>query len=165
MKLQIDGIPLVNTKPPDPDPKRQSLLEHSTLHTRPEDVRDARFKHERDFFDPRDLLQIKYEMLRKVLVDGAPVAHAARDFGFSRVAFYKTLHTFEQHGLAGLLPCKRGPRGGHKVTDEVIDFMHERLAADPSHDAASLAVLVQQHFARSVHPRTITRALARKKKR
>lgn len=155
----------MNTDPPGPDSKRQSLLQHGTLHARPEGVRDARFKHEHDFFDPRDLLQIKYEMLRKVLVDGAPVAHAARDFGFSRVAFYKTLHNFEQHGLAGLLPRKRGPRGGHKVTDEVIDFMHDHLTADPSHDAASLAALVQEHFGRSVHPRTITRALARKKKR
>lgn len=151
-------------KPDSTDPKTQSLRDHGTLHTRPESVRDDRFKRGHDFFDPRDLLQVKYEMLRKVLVDGDPVSQAARDFGFSRVAFYKALHAFEQRGLSGLLPRKRGPRGGHKITDEVVDFLRKRLVAEPSHDATSLALLVEEQFARSVHPRTITRALARKKK-
>lgn len=148
-----------------PDPKRQSLLEHGTLHAHPESVLDPRFSSEQDFFDPRDLLQVKYEMLRKVIVDNEPVSHAARDFGFSRVSFYKILRAFEQHGFAGLLPRKRGPRGGHKVTDEVIDFLNERRAAEPDLDASSLAVLVEARFDRTVHPRTIERALARKKKR
>lgn len=147
------------------DPKRESLLEHRTLNRRATFVRDAGFCPEQDFFDPRDLLQVKYEMLRKVLVDCAPVSHAARDFGFSRVAFYKTLRTFEQHGLAGLLPRKRGPRGGHKVTDEVIDFLLERRAAKPTLNAEALAELVAIHFERRVHPRTISLALTHKKKR
>ena len=146
------------------DPKHQSLLEHGTLHAHPESVLDARFTSEQDFFDPRDLLQVKYEMLRKVIVDNEPVSHAARDFGFSRVSFYKMLHAFEQHGLAGLLPRKRGPRGGHKVTDEVIDFLSERRAVEPDLDASSLAELVEERFDQTVHPRSIERALTRKKK-
>lgn len=148
-----------------PDPKRQSLLEHGTLHAHPESVLDARFKSEQqDFFDPRDLLQVKYEMLRKVVVDHEPVSHAARDFGFSRVSFYKILHAFEEHGLTGLLPRKKGPRGGHKVTDEVIDFLNERRTTQADLDSSSLAALVEERFDRTVHPRTIERALARKKK-
>jgi len=148
-----------------PDPKRQSLLEHGTLHAHPESVLDTRFKSELDFFDPRDLLQVKYEMLRRVVVDNEPVSHAARDFGFSRVSFYKILRAFEQHGLAGLLPRQRGPRGGHKVTVEVIDFLNDRRVEEPDLDANSLAGLMEERFARTVHPRTIERALARKKKR
>ena len=147
------------------DPKRESLLEHRTLNTRAALVCDPRFGPEQDFFDPRDLLQVKYEMLRKVLVERVPVSHAARDLGFSRVAFYKTLRTFEQHGLAGLLPRKRGPRGGHKVTDEVIDFLFEQRAAEHTLNAEALAELVAIHFERRVHPRTISLALAQKKKR
>jgi transposase len=148
-----------------PDPKHQSLLDRHTLNSRSASVRDAQFNPEQDFFDPRDLIQVKYEMLRRVLVDGDPASHAARDFGFSRVAFYKALRAFEQQGLAGLLPRKRGPHGGHKITDEVLDFLTERHAADPSLSSRSMAALVAEHFDRSVHPRTITRAFAQKKKR
>ena len=55
-----------------------------------EAARDELFlRHE--FFDPRDLVQVKYEMLRRVRVDGASVSQAARDFGFSRTAFYRAL--------------------------------------------------------------------------
>jgi len=150
-----------NDPPDPPDPKRQSLLEHGNLHVHPESVTDARFNSEQDFFDPRDLLQVKYEMLRMVLVENEPASHAARDFGFSRVSLYKFLRAFEQQGLAGLLPRKRGPKSGHKITDEVIDF----LRTHPDLDAVSLAELVEERFDRTVHPRTIERALERKKKR
>ncbi len=36
-----------------------------------------------DFFDPRDLLLVKYEMLRRVRVDCLSVMEAAQRFGFS----------------------------------------------------------------------------------
>jgi len=37
----------------------------------------------------RDVVQVKYEMLRRVRVDQVPMARAARAFGFSRPAFYQ----------------------------------------------------------------------------
>ena len=87
-------------------------------------------------------------MLRRVLVDGDPASHAARDYDFSRVAFYKALRAFEQQGLAGLLPRKRGPHGGHKITDLVLDFLTERHTAEPSLSSQSMAALVVEHFDR-----------------
>lgn len=147
-----------------PDPKLQTLLAQGIANPRPEDVRDRAFR-ENEFFDPRDMVQVKYEMLRRVSADGRSVADAAASFGVSRPTFYKAQSDFERDGLAGLLPGKRGPRGPHKVTAKVMDFVARALAKDPSLDGAALAERVEQQLGLRVHPRTIERALARAKKK
>ncbi len=48
-----------------PDAKSQLLREHGTLNPRPQLVSDGLFQ-DSDFFDPRDLSLVKYEMLRRV---------------------------------------------------------------------------------------------------
>lgn len=148
-----------------PDDKTQVLRRQGTLNPRPNSVRDPLFAPEGGFFDRRDIVQVKYEMLRKARVDGETITYAAAELGLSRVAFYNALIAFEDNGLAGLLPHKRGPRQGHKLTDEVIDFLRATLAADASLDAAALSKLVRKRFRRSVHPRSIERALVKKKRR
>ena len=54
------------------DAKEAALAETRTLNPRPEAVRDEQFASS-EFFDARDLVQVKYEMVRRVRVDGAPV--------------------------------------------------------------------------------------------
>ena len=66
------------------DVKLEALGQNGTLNARPEDITDDLFSGSA-FFDPRDLLQIKYEMLRRVRQDGVPVSKAAKMFGFSRL--------------------------------------------------------------------------------
>ena len=65
------------------DGKRKALRSLGALHQHPERVTDELF-HEDGFFDPHDLVQVKYEMLRRVRVDRKPIRRAAKDFGFSR---------------------------------------------------------------------------------
>jgi hypothetical protein len=96
-------------------PKDHILKANGTLNPHARRVHDALF-HETPFFDPRDLLQVKYEMLRRVRIDGWPVSRAAAAFGLSRPSFYQTQRAFERHGLGGLLPRKRGPKAGRKLT-------------------------------------------------
>lgn len=146
------------------DPKTQVLREHGTLNRGPDRIVDPAFLED-EFFDPRDLLQVKYEMLRRVLSEGQSVVRATRQFGLSRPSFYKARGDFEQSGLAGLLPAKRGPRGPHKLTEAVMAFVAEQLIEDETLSATVLAERIEQRFGRPVHPRTIERALARKKKR
>ena len=55
-----------------PDPKEAALAETRCLNPHPEQVRDPAFLSS-DFFDARDLVQVKYEMVRRVKADGAPV--------------------------------------------------------------------------------------------
>jgi transposase len=151
-------------KRPPQDPKLQSLRQQASLNPRPQGVTDELFV-DSDFFDPRDLVQVKYEMLRRVEQDGRPITEAAGKFGFSRPSFYQAQAAFQSDGLAGLVPHKRGPKEAHKVTAEVIEFLQQTLQRDPSLDSADLAGRVKERFDVLVHPRTIERGLARHQKK
>lgn len=146
------------------DPKSQALAEHGSLNPRPEAVVDEQFQT-REFFDPRDAVQVKYEMLRRVRVDGVPVTGAAASFGFSRPAFYLAKSAFEENGLPGLIPQRPGPRHAHKLTDAIMSFIIEQRAQDRFLRAPGLAQLVQERFGLSVHPRSIERAMGRRQKK
>src|SRR5271166_5097558 len=145
------------------DPKILRLREHGCLHPHPEQVRDASFVSS-EFFDARDLVQVKYEMLRRVQVEGQPVSRSAASFGFSRPTFYQTQGAFEAGGLPALVPKKPGPRRAHKLSEEVVAFLQEALSREGTLSAAELARRVKERFGRSVHPRSVERALARRKK-
>jgi len=144
--------------------KLEALRERGTLNPHPEKVTDSLFR-ENDFFDPRDLVQVKYEMLRRVRVDKAAVTQASSSFGFSRVSFYQAQATFEEHGLPGLVPGKRGPRSAHKLTPEVLDFITRTRMGQPGLKFEDLAREVTRRFGTEVHPRSIERALARGQKK
>jgi transposase len=144
--------------------KLQLLRQQGTLHPHPKAVTDALFQHN-EFFDPHDGVQVKYEMLRRVQIDQAPVSQAAHAFGFSRPSFYQAQVAFAQQGLAGLLPQKRGPRRAHKLSTEVMEFIVDRRSAEPGMSSEELVRQVQERFDMTVHPRSIERRLARQEKK
>jgi len=146
------------------DAKLQALREQGALNPRPERVADELF-NTHEFFDARDLVQVKYEMLRRVQLEGYTVTRAAAAFGFSRLSFYQLRTAFEEHGLAGLIPKKRGPHGPHKLTEEIISFLKEARAREASLPAPEMARLVSERFEINLHPRTIERALAHREKK
>jgi transposase len=146
------------------DPKVDALKQRGALNPAPGAVSDPLFQGN-DFFDPRDRVQVKYEMLRRARIDGEAVNDAAGAFGVSRPTFYQTQSAFQNEGLPGLLPKKRGPRGGHKLTQDVIDHIRECLTEDASLDSTELVRRVEERFRLHVHPRSIERALAREKKK
>jgi transposase len=143
-------------------PKAKALREEGTLNPAPEKVRDSKFR-ENEFFDPRDLMQVKYEMLRRVSVENASVADAAGEYGLSRPTYYQTKTNFDLAGIAGLVPQKRGPRGPHKLQGEVRAFVEEQLVAGQPVRARKVAKLVRETFGLDIHPRTIERTVAGKK--
>ena len=146
------------------DPKLETLRRSGTLNPRPEDVTDELFRAN-EFFDARDVVQVKYEMLRRVEKEGRPITEAASAFGFSRPSFYQAQLAFEQNGLAGLVPHKRGPKQAHKLTSKIIDFLQQLRQEDPSLGSAELVGRIKKRFGVIVHPRTIERGLARHQKK
>jgi len=144
--------------------KQEALRRQGTLNPRPQAVKAPLFK-ESEFFDPQDLPQVKYEMLRQVGKEVKTVKETAASFGFSRVAFYQIKKRFEEWGMAGLLPQERGPRGAHKLTDEVLDYVEQALTQDHSLRAAALVDRVKDRFGISLHPRSLERAMARRQKK
>jgi len=151
-------------KKPSAPAKRESLRREGALNPHPQAVTDPLFQ-DSDFFDRDDLIQVKYEMLRRVQVDKQPVSQAASAFGLSRPTFYQAQTGFAENGLAGLLPQKRGPRHPHKLTAEVLDFIAQARAEDPVPRFDSVAKAVRERFGVTVHPRSIERALARQGKK
>lgn len=149
---------------PGKDAKERVLREHGTLNPEPGAVENERFRSD-DFFDPRDLVQVKYEMLRQVHREGATVSEAARGFGFSRPTFYHAQQALAEEGVAGLLPKRPGPRKAHKLTDEVMEFVGHLLAEEPVLSAEEVAGRLEGRYGLSVHPRSIERALARREKK
>jgi transposase len=148
-----------------PDPtKLDSLRRQGCLNLHPELVTDPLFR-EREFFDANDLVQIKYEMLRRVEVDNLTVSQAAFTFGLSRPTFYQARFDFEQGGLPGLIPRKPGPRTAHKFTPEIVDFIRGEQQANLSLRASELVTLVRERFGITVHPNSIDRALRRQEKK
>jgi transposase len=148
----------------DKDARLKALQLQGTLNPRSQDVRDALFQ-QHDFFDPRDLVQVKYEMLRRVQAEGKSVTDTSADFGFSRPSFYQALSAFERDGLAGLVPHKRGPKQAHKLTEEVLAFIGEVRQKEASVRLPALVKLIQERFGMSVHPRSIERSLLRHQKK
>ena len=67
----------------------------------------------RGVFDPADLLQVKYEMVRQVEVEGVPVSAAARAFGFARQSAYnaRAAAMARRAELAALVPGEPRPGG------------------------------------------------------
>jgi len=146
------------------DPKDLALRQQGSLNPHPEQVTDELFLTN-EFFDARDLVQVKYEMLRRVDNEGQPVSRSAAAFGFSRPSFYQAQAAFQQGGLPALMPHKRGPKEAHKLTAEVLAFVRQMRQEDSSLRPADLARRVQEKYGITVHPRSIERALVRSQKK
>jgi transposase len=144
------------------DPKATALLADGTLNPFPKKVTDPKFR-EGEFFDPRDVVQVKYEMLRRVLLESASVTDVTDEYGVSRPTYYQAKSNFDESGVGGLVPKKRGPRGPHKLQREILDFLEKQHVAGEPIRARELANIIREKFSIEVHPRTIERALAVKK--
>ena len=142
--------------------KTDVLAEDGTLNPTPSNVLDAKFQ-DGGFFDPHDAVQVKYEMLRRVSVEKASITQISDEYGVSRPTFYQARADFEQGGIAGLVPRKRGPHGPHKIEGEVLAFLKLQHTPGEPLRARELAKLVRKEFGLDVHPRTIERAFGVKK--
>ncbi|MFQ5472582.1 MAG: helix-turn-helix domain-containing protein [Dehalococcoidia bacterium] len=152
MRSKHDGTPS----------KADALVEEGTLNPASEKILDPKFR-ESEFFDPRDVVQVKYEMLRRVSVENASVTDVAQEYGVSRPTYYQTKAKLEEAGIAGLVPKKPGPRGPHKIQGEVLAFLKKQIVPGEPIRARALAVLILQEFGIEVHPRTIERTVRGKK--
>ena len=142
------------------DPKEEALRAARALNPRPEAVVDPAFAAS-EFLDARDLIQVRYEMVRRVREDGETVSAAATEFGFSRPSWYAAAAALDEAGLPGLLPARPGPRRAHKLSDEIVAFLRAARDEDPTVRASVLADRVEEEFGVRVHPRSVERALAR----
>lgn len=146
------------------DRKLAALRAQHAAHPHPDTVRDPVFTSGDPFFDPRDLVQVRYEMLRRVREEGRSVTATAAAFGVSRPAFYAAAAHFAAAGLPGLVPERPGPRRAHKLSDAVVDELVTSQEADSALTSADLARIAAERFGIGVHRRSVERAMARRKR-
>ena len=143
--------------------KTDALRQRSSLNPHPDRVRDKLFGSH-PFFDPRDLVQVRYEMLRCVRQDGTSVSESVRRFGVTRPTWYRARRAYDAGGLPALVPAKPGPKRARKLRAEVVAALRAAQAAQPGLRSRQLVELVRERFGLEVHRRSVERALARKKK-
>ena len=141
--------------------KLNKLKENGTYNKNESNVKSELFKIN-PFFDSRDLVQVKYEMIRCVEKDGVSVKTASELYGFSRVSFYKIREYFNKYGFEGLFNQKRGPHGSYKLSDEAIEFIYLTQNNTPEISNAEICEIIFSKYNIRVHPRTISRIIKKK---
>jgi len=141
--------------------KEESLKETGSFNKRFMNVRAEVFGTSQ-FFDVKDIVQVKYEMLRAVEKDGDRVTDVADKFGFSRKTYYQIYSAFEAGGLGALMPGKAGPKGPSKLQGEAARFIDSYAASNIGAKAKEISARLEAALGVSVHPRTIERYLEKK---
>ena len=141
--------------------KEDSLKNNGSFNRHFENVHAEIFKTN-VFFDAKDLVQVKYEMLRAVEKDGDSVTDAADGFGFSRKTYYQINKAFEEGGLNALMPKKTGPKGPSKVHGDVSNFIDSYVSDHENANAREIAAKMEAALGVRVHPRTIERYIEKK---
>ena len=144
------------------DNKTQRLRRSGTLNPHPEKVIDPLFL-DSEFFDPRDLLQVRYEMVRRA--EQASLSETAKNFGASVPTCVRARKAFREGGLQALISQRRGPRGPHKITAEILAFVEEYRTHHGPVGSRQLVALIAERFDVKIHPRGLERARAQAQKK
>lgn len=139
--------------------KQEELHKNGTFNHHADTISAEVFASSR-FFDAHDLIQVKYEMLRAVEKEEGDVSSISAAFGFSRVSFYQIKKAFDQNGVSGLTPKKRGPKGSRKLNSDDVVFAR---GLEGTHTKAKILALLRDERGVKVSKRTLERQLSCKK--
>ena len=142
--------------------KKDYLLGNGTYNKSHKKVKSKKFI-ENDFFDPTDMIQVKYEMLKEVTKNGKSISEAATDFGFSRTAFYHIKEVFDKKGLIGLAPEKKGPKNPYKLTSEIQRDIDDCISENPMISSSEITKRVNSNKDVNISKRTVERYRSKKK--
>lgn len=122
------------------------LIRTRCLNRTPELVQDVRFIKQADFFDSKDIVQVKYELLRRCEVEGNDVASSCLGFGVSRTTYYKVKQAFLRGGLPALMGQPRGRPHPIKVNDVVRGHLIAEKVKNPKFTAREMAAAVKERY-------------------
>jgi len=140
----------------------KTLKENGTYNSNHGKVKSRLFA-DSAFFDAKDLVQVKYEMLREVTRGGKSVTAVVEEYGFSREAYYENKRLFEKEGITGFIPKKPGPKGSHKLS-KAEGFIKGYLEKKPEAKAPEIAKELEKETGVKIHTRTMYRYLGKKKR-
>lgn len=136
--------------------KKEFLSKEGILNPKPERISNNLFLT-KAFFDPLDLPQVQYEMLRKARVEEIPVIEACRQFGFSREYFYRLERNFMERGYMSLLGAPMGRRPIIALNQEIVNFIVHRKIEDLSLSGEALRIEILSRYKVNCSRRTVER--------
>ena len=151
-------------KPKKPDQKTLELKRTGTLNSRPGVCVRRSVQRKSILRSQGSYFRFATRCCADTCVEEVSIVDVAAKFGVSRPTVYQAQAAFQQDGLIGLLPKHRGPKEGHKLSAEVIEYVRTLRAAEPGLTTVACVQAVQGKFGITVHRRSLERALASKKK-
>ena len=136
--------------------KKKFLEQEGLLNPKPERLSHALFKT-LDFFDPLDLPQVRYEMIRAARVEKISVTEACRLFGFSREYFYKLERNFMARGYVSVLGSTMGRRPLIALNQEIVNFLVHRKIEEPKLSGEDLRKEIRHLYNVDCSRRTVER--------
>lgn len=136
--------------------KKKFLQQEGLLNPKPERVYHPLFET-LDFFDPLDLPQVRYEMIRVARVENISVADACKLFGFSREYFYKLERAFMARGYVALIGSTMGRRPIIALNQEVVNFIVHRKIGEPKLSGENLRQEIRRLYNVHCSRRTVER--------
>ncbi len=141
-------------------PKIDFLKSQGLLNPRPERVTHPLFKT-LEFFDPRDLPQVRYEMLRAARVEQASVTKACKLLGFSREYFYRLERAFIERGYIALVGSPKGRPPLLALNQEIVHFIVHRKLEQPRMSGEELSKEILKLYKVDCSGRTVERIVAK----
>ncbi|MCP4604345.1 MAG: helix-turn-helix domain-containing protein [Proteobacteria bacterium] len=139
--------------------RAEFLKSEGIINPKPESVSHPLFTTN-EFFDPLDLPQVRYEMLRAARVDKMSVAGACKLLGFSREYFYRLERMFKERGYIALLGS---PKGGRPpllaLNQEIINFIIHRRFERPDLSGEQMHQEILKHYKVDCSRRTVERII------
>ncbi len=136
--------------------KKKFLEKEGLLNPKPERISHPLFKT-LDFFDPLDLPQVRYELIRAARAEKISVVQTCNLFGFSREYFYKLERAFMARGYVALLGSTMGRRPIIALNQEVVNFIVHRKIEEPKLSGENLRKEIQQLYNVHCSRRTVER--------
>ena len=147
-----------------PDPKEAALAAARCLNPHPEQVSDPEFLAS-EFFDARDVVQVKYEMVRKVKAAAPRSPRPPRRSGTPGRRTTRRPPRWSAPGWRGWSRPGPGRAAPTSSPRRSCAWAEEQLAADPGAAPGAAGRPIEESFGVRVHPRSVERALARRRER
>ena len=144
--------------------KQETLVDNGTYNKNHDKVKEQRFASD-DFYDPQDLAQVKYEMLRTARETERNIDEIADKFGYSRAAFYKIKTSFDERGVSAFVSGKSGPKNARKLTEEHQEFIDRYLAEHPTASSGNIADILKKERGLIINKRTVERYRSSRRRR
>ena len=142
--------------------KKEILMKNGTFNKNYKKVTEEKFS-EGGFYDPMDIVQVRYEMIKETERGGKTIDRISNAYGYSRASYYHIRDNFNKNGMSALIPERTGPKDASKLTGDLREFINEYIGRAPSASSSKIAKAIEQSKGVSVSKRTVERFRRKKK--